>query len=457
MNWSADDLQYRQFQQKREQERERVGAAIESGSVEEAFVGYIQLRNLEHGLASVCADGERESHLRRRNRYERAAAVLSNLVNGEFDGIDPQALFRSAATVANEVDDRASATDRLAQVLIAHQGSLDQQGQATPVADGAGSTNKSAADTSSGTGSGAARGQSQDGSNGNSSRQGTFDPDEVRDDIIEFTDDVEQTLDDVGGYDAVKANLQDEVIERYEKRDLYAQCGRPVKGGAMLVGPPGCGKTLMAKAVCGSAGWSYGRVSCTAATSALFGKSAKRLAAIFEMAKERAEDGPTMLFFDEIEALVRDRTNGMGSNSGSDQLVSTFLNEMNELNEDDRPVVVVGASNVPDMVDSAVIDNKSRMHTVIEVPLPDDEARAEIFDVTMRDCPTDESVDLGELAAETQGFSGGEIESAVDRALTTAIKDSPADADSPVPLDQRRLLNAIDAVASEDDSDRSYL
>lgn len=459
MSASADDLQYRQFQQKREQERERIGAAIETGSVGDAFVGYIQLRNFEHGLASVCSEGERETHVQRRNRYQRAAAVLSDLINGEVDGLDPQALFRSAAKVANEVDDRASATDRLAQILIAHQDSYESHTAGPAASPGAADQGEltSGFGSESGSTAGRSAGQNQNGAADSTSDRGHFDPDEVRNDIIEFTDHVEQTLDDVGGYAEVKKDLEHEVIERYEKRDLYAQCGRPVKGGAMLVGPPGCGKTLMAKAVCGTAGWSYGRVSCTAATSALFGKSAKRLSAIFDRAKEHAEDGPTMLFFDEIEALVRDRTKGTGGASGSDQLVSTFLNEMNELNEDDQPVVVVGASNVPDMVDSAVIDNKSRIHTVIEVPLPDGDARAEIFTVTMRDCPTDDSVDVDQLAAETEGFSGGEIETVVDRALTAAINHSPADADSPVPLDQERLLSAIDDVANEEDSVRSHI
>jgi SpoVK/Ycf46/Vps4 family AAA+-type ATPase len=462
---------YRHYREKRSEERERVGAAIDARSVHEAYVGYVQLAHIERGLAAASEGADRRQHRRHQERYREAAAVLKRLLGADRPPVDPERLFASAAEVAREVGDRASATDRLAKMLIAYHESLNDapapgaDGRDRPTTGDAG-PGRSTADGSSATGSpadtdsgsadaGTARSEGRDGSRGDDAAG----IDDVDDEIVEFEDDVPVTFDDVGGYADVKAELREQVVERVEKRHLYEAGDFSVGGGVMLVGPPGTGKTLMARAVCGEADWSLGYVGCSDATSALFGKSAKRIGSIFDQAKRRARDRPVLLFFDEIDTLAPDRSGDVGTAAGNDQMVTAFLTEMNDLAEEDHDLIVVGASNTPDAVDAAVIDNAQRMRTVIEMGLPDRAAREEIFRVHLQAPGTAPDVDPAALADHTEGFSGSEIESVVAAAYATVVGDTPADAapDAVEPITQDHLLAAVDDVADGADGHRSYL
>lgn len=457
----SDKYQHRHYREQRQEERERVAAAIDVQSLHDAYVGYVQLANIEQSLASITDGGTSQQHLQRSDLYRNAATVIGHLINDDVPGVDAEELFSSAARVAREIGDRSSATDRLAKVLITHgpsvrgtndQGSADgaaPDDSSAPATDGADSGG-----SAGGGGSGAAA-----SSGSEESDDGQFDVDTVSDDIVEFTTDVSVTFDDVGGYDDVVQELEDQVIERVEKRHLFEAGEFSVSGGVMLVGPPGTGKTLLARAVCGEAGWAVGEIQCANATSALFGKSAKRIEAIFDRAKSEAEERPTMLFFDEIDTLVPDRSRNTGTSAGNDQMVTAFLTEMNKLAEESHDLIVVGASNTPKAVDSAVIDNSQRMRAVIEMPLPDVDAREEIFDVHLAAPKTSGSIDTRDLAERTEGFSGSDIEAVVSNAYTAVVRRTPADAgaDAVDPITQDLLEAKIDDFADGDAGDRSFL
>jgi len=466
-NTDVSKYQHRHYNEKREKELERVGVAIDTGSLHEARTGYIQLANIEQGLANVTEASTREKHLRRRDRYRQAAAILGQLIAGDRQNLDANGIFTAASRVAREMGDRASATDRLAKILVTYVESLDQR--ASGPGNGAAPAASNGTSTANGTDGAADRGDtgSRNSSGGSNSSNGAesgdesdqFDVDEVSDNVVEFTTDVDETFDDVGGYPNVKATLEQQVIERVEKRHLYEAGDFSVSGGVMLVGPPGTGKTLMAKAVCGEADWSLGRVQCAEATSALFGKSAKRIQAIFDRAKEEAADQPTMLFFDEIDTLAPDRKRKTGSSSGDDRLVTAFLTEMNKLAEEDHDIIVIGASNTPDSVDSAVIDNSQRMRAVIEMPLPDVDARAEIFRVHLEAPKTSEDIDVRALAAATEGFSGSDIQAIVADAYGEVVRKTPRNANPERmdPITQTHLKAAIDEFDGGEHGGQSFL
>lgn len=455
--------QHRHYREQRQEVRERIGAAIDAGSLAEARAGYIRLANVEQGLASITSNSTRQKHLRRRDRYRRAAKVLGQLISIDGDDIDRDEIFRAASRVAREMGNRANATDRLAEILITYAPTLNGADTTTkPEADAEGARNRATTNGTVDRGGGnsdASRGRGGQSSSDQDDVQEGFDIDSVSNDIVEFTTDVDVTLADVGGYPEVKETLQNQVVERVEKRHLYEAGDFDVSGGVMLVGPPGTGKTLLAQALSGEHGWALGEVHCASATSALFGKSAKRIKAIFDRAKEEAEEQPTLLFFDEIDTLAPDRNKNVGTSSGNDKMVTAFLAEMNKLADGNHDVFVIGATNTPDSVDSAVLNNKKRMRAIIEMELPDGDAREEIFKVHLEAPKTSDDIDCTALAAKTQGFSGSDIEAVVAEAYTTVVRNTSADADpeSMEPITQAHLEAAITEYSEEDKGDKNFL
>lgn len=205
----------------------------------------------------------------------------------------------------------------------------------------------------------------------------------------------------IGGSDAVKS-MMDEVIEWPLKRasDML-DLGMPAEKGILLYGPPGCSKTLTAKAVATSSGLNFIAVKGAELTSMYVGESERSVREVFRKARAAA---PSILFFDEIDSIASERDSH--STKGLNML-TTLLNEMDGI-ESLNGVLVLAATNKPEVLDSALL-RPGRFDTLVYIGPPDEAARLEIFKIRTTNVPLNSDVDLDVLAAQTEGFSGAEV------------------------------------------------
>ncbi|MBM3309138.1 MAG: ATP-binding protein, partial [Candidatus Altiarchaeales archaeon] len=190
---------------------------------------------------------------------------------------------------------------------------------------------------------------------------------------------------------------------------LARKFGKEVGGGVLLYGPPGCGKTYVAKAAAGECNASFFNVKITDIISSEPGESEKRLHSIFERA---SRNSPAILFFDEVDALAGRRESGMGAEK---RLVNQFLSEMDGF-KSIRGVMIIGSTNAPWDVDPA-LRRAGRFTDLIYLPAPDFETRAEIFKLHTKNRPVAGDVDFSKLGELTEGYSSADIKAVCDHAL----------------------------------------
>jgi transitional endoplasmic reticulum ATPase len=221
--------------------------------------------------------------------------------------------------------------------------------------------------------------------------------------------------DDVGGLNEVKGSLQEIVEWPLKHPESFERIGiRPPKG-VLLYGPPGSGKTLLARAVATEAGANFISIKGPEITSKWVGESEKNIRNIFKRARQVA---PAIIFFDEIDAIAPLRGLDAGSRV-SENIVSQILTEMSGL-EDMHNVVVIAATNRPDILDPAML-RPGRFDRQVLVPAPDEEARFEILKIHTRKMPL-KGVDIRGIAKETEGYSGADLEALVREAGLNALR-----------------------------------
>jgi transitional endoplasmic reticulum ATPase len=225
---------------------------------------------------------------------------------------------------------------------------------------------------------------------------------------------------DVGGLEDVKKQISRRIVTPFNKPSLFARYRRKAGGGVLLFGPPGCGKTLLARATAGECEARFVNVPVVDVVDKYIGEAERKLAAIFADARR---DTPTVLFFDELEALAGSRSGN--ANQSHISLVSTFLAEMDGFAHNNEGVLILAATNMPWGVDAA-FRRPGRFDRVQFVPPPDKVARAEILRMQLSGRPVASSVDLPAIAAQTSGFSGADLENLVNTAVDLAIEDSLA-------------------------------
>jgi len=223
--------------------------------------------------------------------------------------------------------------------------------------------------------------------------------------------------DDVGGQAFLKARLIEAVEWPLKYPQLFETGGVTPPKGILLVGPPGCGKTLIAKAVATESQSNFISVKGPALMSKWVGESEKGMREIFQKARQAA---PCIVFFDEIDALVPTRNAGSSDSHVSERILSQFLAEFDGIDEL-RGVLVLGATNRLDMLDAAVL-RPGRFDQIVEMTLPGEGDRAEIFSVHLRNKPLSEDVRCDELATRTEGFSGADIAAVARNAAMTAVR-----------------------------------
>ncbi|MGA2541784.1 MAG: CDC48 family AAA ATPase [Verrucomicrobiota bacterium] len=231
---------------------------------------------------------------------------------------------------------------------------------------------------------------------------------------------------DVGGLAPLKERLVEAVEWPLRYAALFAQAGvRPPKG-ILLCGPPGCGKTLLAKAIATESQVNFISVKGPALLSKYVGESERQVRDIFRKARQAA---PCIIFFDELDAVMPARGGAASDTPVSDRVLSQFLAELDGI-EELKGVLVLGATNRLDRLDPAVL-RPGRFDEVVEIPLAEEPERREIFEVHLRGKPLARNVRISELAARSGGFSGAQIASVCNRAALRAVRRAVALAEGP--------------------------
>ena len=243
------------------------------------------------------------------------------------------------------------------------------------------------------------------------------------------------TFEDVGGMANVKKEIELKIIKPLQHPELYKAYGKKVGGGILLFGPPGCGKTYIAKATAGQVNARFISVGLSDILDMWIGNSEKNLHNIFEIARQNT---PCVLFFDEIDALGASRSD-MKQSSGR-HLINQFLQELDGLDGNNEGVLILGATNTPWHLDTA-FRRPGRFDRIIFIPPPDIAARESILKLKLKNKPV-EAMDFKSLAARIENYSGADIEAIIDIAIEEKLENSFVDGVAK-PLSTKDILNAV--------------
>jgi SpoVK/Ycf46/Vps4 family AAA+-type ATPase len=214
-------------------------------------------------------------------------------------------------------------------------------------------------------------------------------------------------FDDVAGMHELKRTIRLQIIEPFLRPGLFAKFKKRAGGGVLLYGPPGCGKTMMARAVAGECRAEFISVGISDVLSMWIGESESNLALLFEKARAQI---PSVLFFDELDALAFSRSKANSEHTR--QVVNEFLSQLDGFSADNQGVLILAATNMPWDVDTAM-KRPGRFARQIFVPPPDEDARAEIFRLKLEGVPA-EPIDFAAAARMTPNFSGADIDGAIE-------------------------------------------
>lgn len=236
------------------------------------------------------------------------------------------------------------------------------------------------------------------------------------------------TWDDIGALTKIRREMEMALIEPIRSRDKYKALNLNVPCGVLLYGPPGCGKTLLAKAVANQAQANFISIKGPELLNKFVGESERAVRLVFQRARASA---PCIIFFDEIDALVPQRTDS-DNNAVTSRVVNQLLTELDGL-EERKDIFVVAATNRPDIIDKAMM-RPGRLDKLLYVPLPTPNERIHILKTCARKTPIDDSVNLEDIALDERcnGYSGADIASLVREASESALKRNILDENQPL-------------------------
>lgn len=240
---------------------------------------------------------------------------------------------------------------------------------------------------------------------------------------------------DVGGMDSVKKEIELKIIKPLLHPELYKTYGKKIGGGILLYGPPGCGKTYIAKATAGQVNAKFISVTLNDILDMWIGNSEKNLHEIFELARQNT---PCVLFFDEIDALGASRSD-MKQSSGR-HLINQFLQELDGIDNNNEGVLIIGATNTPWHLDSA-FRRPGRFDRIIFIPPPDEASRETILRLKLKNKPTG-MIDFHAIAKKTEKFSGSDIDAIIDIAIEQKLESSFEDG-IPKPIETNDLVASL--------------
>merc|ERR1711962_1526433 len=231
------------------------------------------------------------------------------------------------------------------------------------------------------------------------------------------------TWTDVGGLENVKKELQELGQYPVEHPEEFLKFGMMPSKGVLFYGPPGCGKTLLAKAIANECQANFISIKGPELLTMWFGESEANVRDVFDKARSAA---PCVLFFDELDSIAKSRGGGSGGDAGgaSDRVINQILTEMDGMGSK-KNVFIIGATNRPDIIDSAIL-RPGRLDQLIYIPLPDEPSRFAILKACLRKSPVNKEVDLTYLSKILHGFSGADLTEICQRACKLAIRESIA-------------------------------
>ena len=239
---------------------------------------------------------------------------------------------------------------------------------------------------------------------------------------------------DVGGMQGVKKEIDLKIIKPLEHVELYKQYGKKVGGGILLYGPPGCGKTYLARATAGEISAKFINIGLSDILDMWVGQSEKNLTALFDKARFNT---PCVLFIDEIDALGAKRSD-MRQSAGKN-VINQFLSELDGVDKNNDGVLVIGATNCPWHLDSA-FRRPGRFDRIIFVPPPDAQGKEEILKIMLTKKPT-KDIDYAKIAKNTKDYSGADLEALIDIAVEEKLEEAMSTG-VPQPLTTKDLIRA---------------
>ncbi len=260
------------------------------------------------------------------------------------------------------------------------------------------------------------------------------------DDALSFMKKPNASFKDIGGMQHVKNEIALKIIKPLEHKDLYKAYGKKIGGGILLYGPPGCGKTHLARATAGEIKANFINVGINEILDMWVGSSERNLHEIFETARKNT---PCVIFIDEIDALGANR-NDVNKTAGR-TVINQFLSELDGIDTDNEGILIIGATNAPWYLDPA-FRRPGRFDRIIFVSPPDIEAREEIFNIQLKDKPTT-TIDYAVLAKSAKEFSGADIKATIDVAIEHKLEESFKDG-IPKPLSTKDILSAVKKMKS---------
>merc|ERR1719298_355716 len=272
---------------------------------------------------------------------------------------------------------------------------------------------------------------------------GVSNPSSLRETVVEVPN---VTWDDIGGLTDVKRELKELVQYPVEHPEKFEKFGMSPSRGVLFYGPPGCGKTLMAKAVANECQANFISVKGPELLTMWFGESEANVRDVFDKARSSA---PCVLFFDELDSIASARGSSSGDAGGAgDRVINQILTEMDGMGSK-KSVFIIGATNRPDIIDPAVL-RPGRLDQLIYIPMPDEGSRTNILKSVTRKSPVSEEVDFTYLARTLHGFSGADITEICQRAAKMAIRES---IEKEIEMEKERAAAGGDAPMDEDAPD----
>eukprot|EP01025_Chloroclados_australasicus_P022377 TRINITY_DN230_c2_g1_i1.p1 TRINITY_DN230_c2_g1~~TRINITY_DN230_c2_g1_i1.p1 ORF type:complete len:805 (-),score=122.23 TRINITY_DN230_c2_g1_i1:276-2690(-) len=269
---------------------------------------------------------------------------------------------------------------------------------------------------------------------------GMSNPSALRETVVEVPN---VSWEDIGGLTNVKRELQELIQYPVEHPEKFEKFGMQPSKGILFYGPPGCGKTLLAKAIANECQANFISVKGPELLTMWFGESEANVREIFDKARQSA---PCVLFFDELDSIATQRGSSVGDAGGAaDRVLNQLLTEMDGMNSK-KTVFIIGATNRPDIIDPALL-RPGRLDQLIYIPLPDDDSRRNIFKAVLRKSPVAPDVDIDVLVKYSNGFSGADITEICQRACKYAIREN-------IEKDiERARMRGPDAMEDDDEVD----
>ena len=269
---------------------------------------------------------------------------------------------------------------------------------------------------------------------------GISNPSALRETVVEVPN---VTWEDIGGLENVKRELQEVVQYPVEHPEKFEKFGMSPSKGVLFYGPPGCGKTLLAKAIANECQANFISVKGPELLTMWFGESEANVRELFDKARQSA---PCVLFFDELDSIATQRGGSVGDAGGAaDRVLNQLLTEMDGMNAK-KTVFIIGATNRPDIIDSALL-RPGRLDQLIYIPLPDENSRKQIFKSVLRKSPVSPDIEFDSLVRHTNGFSGADITEICQRACKYGIREN---IEREIELERARAANP-DAMEEEEE------